>query len=231
MNAPPDERLAATWPKSGKDPIVKILIFGAAGRTGRQLVTQGLASGDSVTAFVRDPAKLNIEHESLTTVVGDVADPSAVESAVVGHDAVLCALGAATPLSRNPTLVDGIRHLVRAMQQDRVQRLVYLSFVGVGDGRRQIGWFGRTVISSVVLRNVVADHAEKERIVRDSTLQWTIVRPPRLTTRPGTGRFRSGENIKATNARPTLSREDLAAFMLQVVHEGQFVRQAPALLP
>jgi putative NADH-flavin reductase len=98
---------------------VRIVIFGAAGATGRALVTQALTQGHQVTAFVRTPAKFDSKHAGLNMVQGDVADAAAVERALFGQDAVLCALGAATPLKRDQTLVNG-NHQPRPRDEARV---------------------------------------------------------------------------------------------------------------
>ena len=87
---------------------MKIVIFGAAGATGHALVTQALAQGHHVTAFVRTPAKFDLKHTGVSVAQGNVADAPAVERALSGQDAALCALGAATPLKRDPALVRGV---------------------------------------------------------------------------------------------------------------------------
>ena len=135
---------------------------------------------------------------------GDVAEAAAVERALDGQDAVLCALGAATPLKRDPELVTGIKNIVRAMERGGPRRLIYLSFLGVSSGRGQLSLLGRYVVAPLVFRHVVADHEAKERIITQSSLDWTIVRPPRLTNGPLTGTYRHGNDIKATSVVPRI---------------------------
>jgi putative NADH-flavin reductase len=209
---------------------MRIVIFGASGATGRQLVGQALAHGHQVTAFVRNVSRLDTESGQLSVVVGDLADVTVVASAVEGRDGVLCALGAATPLRRDRTLVDGVRHIVRAMEQSGVRRLVYLSFLGVREGRRQLSLVGRYLVVPVLLRNVVADHDAKEQIIRQSTLDWVIVRPPRLTNGARRGNYRSGLDIRATSVIPRISRADLAEFMLRQLSVDTYVREMPAVM-
>ena len=138
---------------------------------------------------------------------------TAVERAVQGQDAVLCALGAASPLRRDRTLIEGVQPIVDAMTRYGTRRLVYLSFLGVLQGRAQLSVIGRTVVAPL-LHNVVADHEAKERIVQQSGLEWVIVRPPRLINGPRRGTFRHGPDIRATSIIPTISRADVADFML-----------------
>jgi uncharacterized protein YbjT (DUF2867 family) len=124
-----------------------IVIFGASGATGHELVAQGLSQGRSVTAFVRNPARLSAESRDLHVVQADVTNVATVERAIEGQDAVLCALGAATPLRRDNSLVEGVRHITDAMSRFGARRLVYLSFLGVRDGRTQLSFIARTVVA------------------------------------------------------------------------------------
>jgi putative NADH-flavin reductase len=209
---------------------VRIVIFGAAGATGRALVTQALTQGHQVTAFVRTPAKFELKHAGLNMVQGDVADAAAVERALFGQDAVLCALGAATPLKRDKTLLNGMDNIVRAMERSGPSRLIYLSFLGVSGGREQLSLLGRHVVAPLILRNVVTDHEAKENIITRSGLDWTIVRPPRLTNGPHTGAYRHGDNIKAASVIPMISRADVADFMLLQLDDRAYLRKAPAVM-
>ena len=209
---------------------MRILVLGATGATGRHLVEQALDQNHRVTALARNPDKLATPSGDLTVVQGDVTDPLAVERAVASQDAVICALGSSTPFRRDPTLVNGVANLVAAMQRLHVQRLVYLSFLGVRDGRSQLSLLGKYIVAPLILRNVAADHEHKEAIIRQSALNWVIIRPPRLTDGPRTGVYRSGEDIEATMAIPRISRADLAEFMLTQLDDGANVRQAPAVM-
>jgi putative NADH-flavin reductase len=208
---------------------MNVLVFGASGGTGRELVKMALAQHHRVTAFVRDPHRFEITHASLTVTTGDVVDSARVEQAVRGQDAVMSALGSSRSLKRHPSLVEGVRNIVKAMEDDGVRRLVYLSILGVGDSRRQLGWLDRYVIVPLVLRNVVADHAIKEGIITRSCLDWVIVRPPRLTNGSQTGRCRSGEGIKTGWMTASVSRSHVAAFMLRQMSEDQYAHRTPAI--
>jgi len=209
---------------------MRVVIFGASGATGRQLVGQAVTCGHHVTAFVRRAPPIEMQSEAVTIVRGNVRDFESVGRAVEGQDGALCALGAATPLRRDPTLIEGVRHLVDAMEQSGVRRLVYLSFLGVREGRRQLSVVGRYVVAPLLLRNVVADHEAKEHLIRQSTLDWVIVRPPRLTNGPRRGTYRAGVDIHATSVVPRISRGDLADFMLRQLDERTYVRKAPAVM-
>lgn len=192
---------------------MNVVIFGASGRTGREVLRQGLAAGHRVTAFVRNSARLAVLTEGLTVVTGELSDQDAVARAVCGQDAVISTLGVSKALRRDPAVVNGIAQIIDAMQSSAVLRLVYLSFVGVRDSRPYAGGITRH-IAARVLRNEIVDHERKEQLIRRSTLEWTIVRAPKLKGGPPTGAYRSGEQIAAGTALLTLARADVAQCML-----------------
>jgi putative NADH-flavin reductase len=205
---------------------MNLLIFGASGETGRELVKQALAQGHEVTEFVRDSAKLkDMQHPNLKLVEGDVADSTAVEQAIQGQDAVLSALGSRT-LKKNPKLVEGMRYIVQAMEKSGVKRLVYESALGVGDSRKRINFVFRYIIIPLVLRNAIADHEEKEAAIKQSQLDWVIVRPAGLTNGRHTGEYRHGESIQY-GAR--ISCADVADFMLKQVTDNTYLHQIPGM--
>lgn len=209
---------------------MRVLVLGATGATGRHLLDQALVQGHQVTALARNPAKLHRRSPELTVVQGDVTDPLAVERAVRSQDAVLCALGASTPLKHDPALVVGIGNLVAAMERLHVRRLVYLSFLGVHHGRGQLSPLGKYLVAPLLLGKVATDHERKEAIIQQSTLEWVIVRPPRLTNGRRTGIYRSGEDIQATLVVPRVSRADLAEFMLGQLNGDTYLRKTPAVM-
>lgn len=204
---------------------MNILIFGASGATGHKLVEQALAQGQTVTAFVRDPAKLTIKHNNLKLVHGDVKDFVSVEKAIRGQDVVFSALGVSVPLKRDPVVVAGVKNIVKAMEQHNVQRFIYLSFLGVSASRSDTGFLMKNLISRIV-RHEIADHEEKEALILSSPLHWTIVRAPKLTDGPRKGIYRSGDAIKPAGLIPTLSRADVADFMLKQLSDTAFTRKA-----
>lgn len=207
-----------------------MLVFGASGATGREVVKNALDRGYSVRAFVRDPVKLKIRHANLDLMVGDVTSPTSVERAVKGSDAVVSALGSGNSLGSHPALSDGVQNIIRAMDRVRVRRLVYLSMLGVGGSGKQLGVVDRYFVLPMLLRNEMQDHAREEGLIKRSTLDWVIVRPPRLTNGPYTGRFRSGEDVRARTLLASISRADVADFMVKQLTDGRYVHGTPAVL-
>lgn len=208
---------------------MNVLIFGASGSTGSELVKQSLTQGYTVTAFLRNPSKLTIMHQNLHTAQGNVKDYFSVERAIKGQDAVLCALGVSKPLKRDPAVVEGVKNIIGAMEDNKVKRLVYLSTNAVGDSRRDAGFLIRQVIARIV-HNEIIDHEQKEKLILSSSLDWTIVRAPALTKGPLTGVYRSGEAIKASALLPMMSRADVADFMLRQLTQDTFIRKTPRIL-
>ena len=209
---------------------MRVLILGATGRTGRELVRQALERDMQVTAFGRAIERLPTSGAALRVVRGDVADATALADAIAGHDAVVSALGVSRTLSADPVVVAGIRHMLDGMRAHDVRRVVYLSFVGVRDSRQAAGPLIRFV-ARFPLRHEIADHEAKEQLIRASATAWTIVRAPKLSDGQATGRYRSGESIVARSVFPTLARADVADFMLRQLTDDTHVRKAPRILP
>jgi putative NADH-flavin reductase len=209
---------------------LKVLIFGATGPTGRETVKKALDRGHSVRAFVRNPTKFDIRHANLDLMAGDVTDPTLVEHAVKGSDAVVSALGPGNSLGSHPALSDGIRNIIRSMGCMGVRRFVYLSMLGVGGSGKQLGFVDRYIVLPILLRNVMQDHAREEGLIKRSKLDWVIVRPARLTNGPGTGRYRSGEDVREGALLASVSRADVADFMVKQLTDDRYVHGTPAVL-
>jgi putative NADH-flavin reductase len=208
---------------------MKLLVFGASGKTGREVVRQALARGFHVTAFVRDTARLPLAHGNLRLVKGEITDAEAVARTVSGHTGVISTLGVGTPLRHDPVVVEGVRTIARASEHATVERLVYMSFIGVSDSRHAAGFLLKR-LATTVLRQEVADHEIKEAAVADSFVDWTIVRVPKLTNGRLTAAYRVGENIRARSPLPTISRADVADFLLRQLTDAAFIRKAVRIL-
>ncbi|MFI0484561.1 NAD(P)-dependent oxidoreductase [Actinomadura sp. 9N215] len=206
---------------------MKLTIFGATGGTGVRLVRRALAAGHEVTAVVRDPAGLPAELRGGADVVeADVMDPAAIETAVKGRDAVVSALGSRE--IRNPTTVcaDATRSIVTAMTAAGTDRLVLVSASAIRAGRGDdplTRFVVKPLVLQRILRHTLADMRAAEDAVRGSGLDWTIVRPPRLTDRPGNGRYRRAVDRNVLGGA-TISRSDLAAALLDVAADASAVR-------
>jgi uncharacterized protein YbjT (DUF2867 family) len=208
---------------------MKLLVFGASGKTGREVVRQALARGFNVTAFVRQTARLPLAHANLRLVTGDITDPKAIARVVAGQTGVISTLGAGTPLRHDPLVIDAVRTIARASEHASVERLIYMSFIGVGDSRDAAGFLLKQ-LATTVLRREVADHEVKEAAVADSFVDWTIVRVPTLTNGRLTAAYRAGEDIRARSPLPMMSRADVADFLLRQLTDAAFIRKTVRIL-
>ena len=191
---------------------MKLAIFGATGKTGIELVKQSLEQGHAVTAFVRDPARLSIENENLTFVTGDVFDPNSVSKAVEGQDAVICALGAGTELKKTTIRTTGTINIIRGMQENNVKRLMVVTAMGVGESWDDLSLINKFFFA-VLLKSSRDDHEAQETAVKNSELDWTIIRPSGLTDTSRTGVYDVGENIPAKTSK--IARADVADLILK----------------
>jgi len=209
---------------------MKVVVFGASGRTGRELLQQGIVQGFRITAFARRPEKLPVLSPAVRVVCGDIADHAKVEGAISGHSCVICAVGTATHVRQDPKLVLGIHNIIVAMETLGVKRLIYLSNDSVSDLLDRLNPFRRYLIRPLFLKHLVVDHETNETMIRQSHLEWTIVRPPTLTQGQRVGVYRSGEDTTARSPFPHISRADIAEFMLKQVTETAYIRRLPVVM-
>jgi putative NADH-flavin reductase len=210
-----------------KSLVTRVIVFGASGATGKEIVAAALAKQWEVTAFVRHAERAP---SGARVIVGNVDDAHAVEAAIAGHDAVISALGVGKALATDPAVVRGVGHIIEGMRAHHVRRLVYMSFIGVRESRQSAGWLIRNVARHP-LRHEIADHERKEAMIKASHLDWTIVRPPKLTNGPRVGRYRSGVQLEAQRFFPRLARADVAAFMVDAVLDSATHCRPTLLLP
>ena len=204
-----------------------IALFAATGKTGRRVLDRALAAGHTVRALVRDPHALLTTSPRLTVVPGDVRDPASVAETVRGADVVLSLFGQVK--GSPPTLqTDGTRVIVDAMREAGVRRIVTLSGGGLRDEEHDCPKTADRVIRFLLKTlsgPVLADAEGHLKVLQASGLDWTVVRGPRLTERPGVGSYRVG--WVGVNASTQISRDDLADFILTQVDDRTFVGTMP----
>ena len=199
---------------------MRLTIFGATGAIGTQLLAQALGAGDEVTAIVRNPSKLpNPAPEGLRVVTANVMNAAAIAPAIAETDAVISALGGS---GREPSTVmtDGARSIIKAMREVGSRRLILISGSMVddtGDGPF-LRYLGKPMTRRI-FRGAYDDMRTAEEEVHESELEWTILRPPRLTDKPASGHYRTALDRNLPRGF-TLSRADLAACTLAIVNDG-----------
>ncbi len=202
----------------------RLLVIGATRHTGRYAAQQALAAGYAVTALARDRARIDLTHERLTVVQGDVMDPATLAPAMAGVDAVISTLGVA---GRAPTTLysQGMRNIIAAMRDTGVRRLVAVSAspLHIDDSDTLPSRLLLKPLLWALLRPVYADMAAMEEEIRNSGLDWTILRPPRLTDKPATGRYRLAFN-RSVRRGNFICRADLAGAILKLLDDPQALR-------
>lgn len=198
---------------------MRVVVFGATGKTGEQAWKLLLEAGHDVTVFGRSVER-RYSDEPVARVQGDVLDAAAVSKAVEAQDAALVCLGPVSTKDQS-TLSQGASNIASAMQAHGVRRVVFISAAGVGDSWQQIPWYSKLVFRAM-LRKILAEHAREEEIFACDALDWTAVRAAVLTNKPATGR------IVASNTGPnkTIPRADLAAFLVAELFNQDHVNQA-----
>jgi putative NADH-flavin reductase len=218
--------MSNTNQKSEKQKNMKVLIFGATGTTGREVVKRALELGYAVTAFVRNPAKVDLKHADLTVVQGDVLDPASVERSMRGHEAVLCSLGAGL---KGTVRSEGTRNIIRAMEKADIRRFICQSTLGVGDSRGNLNAYWKYIMFGLLLRRAYADHVKQEQYIKQSHLDWTIVRPGALTDGDRTDKYRHGFSGTDKTTTLKISRADVADFMLKQLVDDTYLCATPGL--
>ena len=214
---------------------MKLTIFAATGGIGRQLLGQAIAAGHDVTAVARNPQSLT----AARVVAADLAsvDPAELQPAVAGADAVMSALGPRTKADAG-VAARGTKMIVQAMQAAGVRRLIVVSAAPIGTVPSPArphpprhdpgdGFLIRYLADPIVkraLRDHYADLARMEDVLRASDLDWTVVRPPRLTDKPVTGRYRTAYDQNLRRG-VFVSRADVAHYMLSVLDNPETFRR------
>jgi len=203
---------------------MKILVLGATGATGRQIVEQALERAHQVAAFVRDPGKLAIGNDRLRVITGSISDDTrALTEAVRGQNAVISALGVGNSLKSSDLISRSMRAIVPAMESQGVRRLLFVSAFGVGETRRDVPLLPR-IAQRLLLADVFADKEAGEDYLRRSSLDWTLIYPAILTNGPRTAKYRVGERLEL-HGLPKISRADVADFVLSQIEDATYLRK------
>jgi putative NADH-flavin reductase len=210
--------------------LMKVVVFGATGRTGKLLVEGALARGHDVTAFVRVPDKLGGLRQRVRVVAGDVLDGGLVSDAVDGQEAALVALGVAMKKGDPAVNSQGTLNVIRSMQRYNVRRLVVLSAGGTQLGHDpNLSWAFERVVKPLFLKHAFADLRRMETSVRQSELDWTIVRAAGgLTDGPARGVYRAEPGYSLPGGMK-IARADAAEYMLNELERRDNIGHALAI--
>jgi putative NADH-flavin reductase len=198
---------------------MRVVVFGATGKTGELAWRKAIEAGHDVTVFGRSVERRYAD-EHVAKAQGDVLDAEAVSQAIAGQDAVLVCLGPISTKDRT-TLSQGAENIRAAMQSHAVRRVVFISTAGVGESWSHIPWYSKLLFATM-LKTILAEHGREEEILGTDPLDWTAVRAAILTDKPGSGR------VLASNTAPikTISRADLAQFLVNQLAAADSLKQA-----
>ena len=203
---------------------MKIIVFGANGKTGRIVVEKALAEGHEVSAFVRDKAKLKLDQPGLSIIEGQATNLADVEQAIAGHDLVISCLGSDKGMSKSTALHEMTKNIVASMKKHNVSRIIYMASAGV---EKEIpGLTGKMVMK--MLANPLADHRNAIAEIKNAGLTYTIARPMGLTDKLATGQYREALTGVPEKAR-SISRADVADFIVRAISDEKYVNQSVGL--
>ena len=208
-----------------------VTVFGATGNIGRHVVDQLLADGHTVTAYVRNPAKLATTHPNLRVVEGDLVDAAAIGRAVDGADAVISALGPSLKRSATGTPVtDGTRNIVKALEAAGVRRYIGLATPAVADDKDERTIKGKVLrfMPRLAFPNALVELDGMTDAVRDSDLDWTIARITSPNDKPAKGTVRAGF-LGRDKVGSAMTRADIASFLVGQLDDDTYLRAAPAI--
>ena len=198
---------------------MRVVVFGATGKTGELAWKLLLEAGHDVTVFGRSVER-RYANEPVARVQGDALDADVVSKAIEAQDAVLVCLGPVSTKDQT-TLSQGAANIASAMQARGIRRVVFISAAGVGESWKQIPWYSKLLFGTI-LKKILAEHAREEAIFEASSLDWTAVRAAVLTDKPATGRI----NASNTGPNKTIPRADLAAFLVAELVGQDHLNQA-----
>jgi len=192
---------------------MRLVVLGATGGTGTEIIRRAVEGGHSVTAFVRSPERLKKLEHRISIVQGDLLDDGALTAVLGGHDAVLSGFGPRVPVSKADAhlLEQFAVALTGAMRRSGTRRVLIVSVAFLF---KNSIFPPAYLLGRLLFPGIVADAAVMESVIRASGLDWTIVRPPELTDKPYTGKYRVREGHLPTFGL-FISRADVADFMLK----------------
>lgn len=200
-----------------------IIIFGATGKTGKELVKQALEKEYIVTAFVRNSGKLNTQHKNLSIFEGDVLKTDKVKEAMINQNVVICSLGA-SGMDKSYLRTRGTKNIIEAMNELQKKRFICQSSLGFADTKEMLPWYMKYIIVPLFLKNAFKDHLTQEKEIEKSNLDWTIIRPANLTNGERTGNYKIGFSTDE-KVKLKISRADVAEFMISQVSDNRFIQK------
>lgn len=208
---------------------MKLLIIGGTGKTGRELIKQGLDRGYSITAIARKPENIKHSNPNLKVLKGDVLIPESIEKGVQGQDVVLSALGHKRFFIKTNILSKGTKNVINAMKKHNVKRFICITSLGVNDSRFKLGLYYTLFTIPIILLFYFLDKSKQEKLIMNSNLDWTIIRPGQLTNGKKRINYKHGPFVGSYILTRMISRASVAHFMLNQIEDQTYLRMTPGI--
>jgi uncharacterized protein YbjT (DUF2867 family) len=200
---------------------MKVLVFGATGKTGALVVESALGKGHEVTVMVRDAGKYKTTGASV--LAGDATKPEDVFKAMQGQEGVIDTIGGTTPFKKTHLESASAHNIVQAMRKEGARRLVVVSMMGIGESRAQAPFWYKYLLMPTFLRGSTPDKIAMEQEVSASGLDYVIARPPILKDAPPTGKV---VVLGLDQTGHAITRADLANFLVEQLETDAQLRRA-----
>lgn len=215
-----------------KHPLKTVAVFGGSGKTGQELLKLASAQSIATRALIRKTSNFESANKQLSLIKVSLQNPIDVERTLKGCDAVACVFGPRPPYT-NIFCARATKIIIDEMQAQQIDRLICLTGAMIGDYNLNRNWSFQIMAKLFhdFSKENANDRAQQEQLVKASGLDWTLVKPPKLTNQQGNGLYTVGSQL-TMNLRSSLARADLAAFMLTELitplynHKAVFIRNA-----
>ncbi len=207
---------------------MKIIVFGATGSVGSEILKQALQKDHQVTAFVRTPQKLAAlrHYPNLAVFRGDVLNREDTVTAIEDKEAVLCALGDG---KAGRIRAAGTKNILDAMHTTGVKRLICQTTLGMGESYGNLNFIWKHIMFGWLLKKAFIDHRQQEQYLLESNVDYTIVRPGALTDGALTRQYKEAFNSRFKKLSLKISRQDVAEFMLRQLGSDTYLKKAVSI--
>lgn len=209
--------------------IMKLLIIGGTGGTGKELVKQGLEEGHNITVLARKPEIVKIKHSNLRVVKGDVLDIASLDEAICGQEAVLSALGHKRFFIKTTILSTGTKNIITTMSKHKIRRFICITSLGINDSKFKLGLYYTLFVIPVILLFYFLDKSKQEKLIKESKLDWTIIRPGQLFNGKKRAQYKHGPKVGHYILTKIISRADVAHFMLKELKDSKYLCKTPGI--
>ena len=209
---------------------MKIFLIGGTGKTGREIVKQGLERGHIITTLVRNPDRFKLKNPNLEIIKGNVLVLDSFDKDVQGKDAVISALGHKRYFIPTKILSKGTTNIIEAMNKNNVKRFICITSLGVNDSRFKLGLYYTLFTIPIILFFYFLDKSKQEKLIMKSDLDWTIIRPGQLTNGKKRNNYQHGLTVGNYILTKMISRASVADFMLNQLEDQTYIRKTPGII-